>query len=36
MRTGKTDKRVFCYDDGKRPNVAASLEKEQDINRDYI
>lgn len=31
MRTSKTDKRVFWYDDGKRPNVADSLEKEQDI-----
>ena len=31
MHTGKTDKRVFWYDDGKRPNVADSLEKEKDI-----
>jgi len=31
MHTGKTDKRVFWFDDGKRPNVADSLEKEKDI-----
>ena len=31
MRTSKTEKRVFWYDDGKRPNVADSLEEEKDI-----
>ncbi len=31
MHTGKTDKRVFWFEDGKRPNVADSLGKEQDI-----
>ena len=31
MLTGKTDKRVFWFEDGKRPNVADSLGKEHDI-----
>jgi len=31
MPAGKTEKRVFWFDDGKRPNVADSLEKEKDI-----
>jgi len=31
MSAGKTAKKVFWYDDGKRPNVADSLEKESDI-----
>jgi len=32
MPPSKTQKTVFWFDDGKRPNVADSLEKEQDIN----
>ena len=31
MPTGKTEKRVFWFEDGKRPNVADSLGKEKDI-----
>ena len=31
MQTSKTGKRVFWFDDGKRPNVADSLDKEPDI-----
>jgi len=31
MPTGKAIKTVFWFDDGKRPNVADSLEKERDI-----
>ena len=31
MHTGKTDKRVFWFEDGKRPNVADSLGKEHGI-----
>ncbi|MBI3044433.1 MAG: hydroxyacid dehydrogenase [Betaproteobacteria bacterium] len=31
MTTGKTPKTVFWFDDGKRPNVADSLDKEKDI-----
>jgi len=31
MPPGKTQKTVFWFDDGKRPNVADSLEKEKDI-----
>ena len=29
--SAKTEKRVFWFDDGKRPNVADALEKEKDI-----
>lgn len=32
MGAGKTQKRVFWFDDGKRPNVAEVLEKEKDID----
>jgi D-3-phosphoglycerate dehydrogenase len=31
MPAGKVQKRAFWFDDGKRPNVADSLEKEKDI-----
>jgi len=31
MPTGKTNKTVFWFEDGKRPNVADSLEREKDI-----
>ncbi len=31
MHPGKTDKSVFWFEDGKRPNVADSLGKENDI-----
>ena len=31
MTTGRTEKRAFWFDDGKRPNVADALEKERDI-----
>ena len=31
MAAGKTEKHVFWFDDGKRPNVADALERETDI-----
>jgi D-3-phosphoglycerate dehydrogenase len=31
MSAGRAEKRVFWFDDGKRPNVADALEKEKDI-----
>jgi len=31
MAASRTEKRVFWFDDGKRPNVADALEKEKDI-----
>jgi D-3-phosphoglycerate dehydrogenase len=32
MGTGKADKKVFWYDDGKRPNVADALEKAGEVS----